>query len=89
MLIIIALGVFIGYKLDQSYPNQYQIFSILFSIIAIIVSIYYVIRQARAVPIFINSLGWIVILFSVYHDNAPLMVSPNKNRPNRKNKQIR
>ena len=45
MLIIIALGVFIGYKLDQSYPNQYQFFSILFSIIAIIVSIYYVIRQ--------------------------------------------
>ena len=30
MLIIIALGVFIGYKLDQTHPNQYQIFSILF-----------------------------------------------------------
>tara|TARA_B100000029_G_scaffold94484_1_gene84663 strand:- start:1114 stop:1284 length:171 start_codon:yes stop_codon:yes gene_type:complete len=45
MLIIIALGAFVGYKLDQVYPNQYQIFSIIFSIVAIVVSIYYVIKQ--------------------------------------------
>ena len=48
MLIIIALGVFVGYKLDQSYPNQYQVFSIIFSIAAIISSIYYVIRQVSS-----------------------------------------
>ena len=48
MLIIIALGVFVGYKLDQSYPNQYQVFSIIFSIAAIIYSIYYVIRQVSS-----------------------------------------
>ena len=31
MLIIILAGVFVGFKLDQIYPNQYKAFTILFS----------------------------------------------------------
>jgi hypothetical protein len=45
MLVVIAGGIFIGYKLDQIYPNSYSLFTLLFSIISITLSIYYIISQ--------------------------------------------
>ena len=45
MLVVIAGGIFIGYKLDKIYPNPYFLFTILFSIISITLSIYYIISQ--------------------------------------------
>ena len=45
MLVIIAGGVFIGFKLDQFYPNSYSIFTLSFSIIFIAISIYYTINH--------------------------------------------
>ncbi len=45
MLVVIAGGIFIGYKLDQIYPNPYYLFTLLFSIISITLSIYYIISQ--------------------------------------------
>ena len=34
-----------GYKLDKIYPNPYSLFTLLFSIISITLSIYYIISQ--------------------------------------------
>ncbi len=45
MLVVIAGGIFIGYKLDQIYPNPFSLFTLLFSIISITLSIYYIISQ--------------------------------------------
>ena len=45
MLVVIAGGIFIGYKLDQIYTNSYSLFTLLFSIISITLSIYYIISQ--------------------------------------------
>ena len=45
MLIIILAGVFVGSKLDQIYLNQYQAFTILFSLLSVAIAIYVVIKQ--------------------------------------------
>ena len=45
MLIIILAGVFVGFKLDQIYLNQYKAFTILFSLLSVGFSIYVVIKQ--------------------------------------------
>ena len=45
MLMIILAGVFVGFKLDQIYPNQYKAFTILFSLLSVGLSIYFVIKQ--------------------------------------------
>ena len=45
MLIIILVGVFVGYKLDQIYLNQYKAFTILFSLLSVALAIYVVIKQ--------------------------------------------
>ena len=45
MLMIILAGVFVGFKLDQIYPNQYKAFTILFSLLSVGFSIYFVIKQ--------------------------------------------
>jgi len=45
MLIIILVGVFAGSKLDQIYLNQYQAFTILFSLLSVAIAIYVVIKQ--------------------------------------------
>ena len=45
MLIIILAGVFVGFKLDQIYLNQYQAFTILFSLLSVALAIYVVIKQ--------------------------------------------
>lgn len=45
MLVTIGLGVFIGYKLDERYPNEYQLYTIIFSLLFIGIALYSVIRQ--------------------------------------------
>ena len=45
MLVVIAGGIFIGFKIDQIYPNPYSLFTLLFSMISITLSIYYIISQ--------------------------------------------
>ncbi len=45
MLVTIGLGVFVGVKLDEQYPNQYSAFSIIFSFAAIAMALFSVIKQ--------------------------------------------
>jgi F0F1-type ATP synthase assembly protein I len=45
MLATIGLGVFAGIKLDEHYPNQYQLFSIICSLASIGIALYSVIKQ--------------------------------------------
>ena len=45
MSIIIASGVFIGYKLDEIFQSEARIFTIIISLLFIFLSIYYVIKQ--------------------------------------------
>ena len=45
MSIIIASGVFIGYKLDEIFESESRIFTIIISLLFILLSIYYVIKQ--------------------------------------------
>lgn len=45
MLATIGLGVFGGIKLDETYQNQHQIFTIICSLGSIAVALYFVIKQ--------------------------------------------
>jgi F0F1-type ATP synthase assembly protein I len=45
MLVVILVGVFLGLKLDEIYPNQYSLFTLIFGIFSILLSIYYTIIQ--------------------------------------------
>ena len=45
MSIIIASGVFIGYKLDEIFESESRIFTVIISLLFILLSIYYVIKQ--------------------------------------------
>ena len=45
MIIIIGLGVYAGFKLDENYPNKYSLFTIICSLAAIGVALYSVIKQ--------------------------------------------
>jgi F0F1-type ATP synthase assembly protein I len=45
MIVIIGLGVFAGKKLDQAYPNNNQLFTIVLTLIAVVISMIYVIIQ--------------------------------------------
>jgi len=47
MLATIGLGVFAGIKLDEYYPNQYQLFTIICSLASIGIAIYSVVRQVN------------------------------------------
>ena len=47
MLVVILVGVFLGLKLDEIYPNQYSLFTLLFAISSILLSIYYTITQVN------------------------------------------
>jgi len=49
MLVIIGLGVYAGKKLDQTYPNENQLFTIIFALIAVLLSMIYVIRQVSKI----------------------------------------
>ena len=45
MLVTIGLGAFAGVKLDERYPNQYSIFTIIFSLTSIGIALFSVIKQ--------------------------------------------
>ncbi|MEX0275853.1 MAG: AtpZ/AtpI family protein [Flavobacteriaceae bacterium] len=48
MLAIIVVGTFVGVKLDEKYPNENNLFTVGLSLIAVIVSVIYVIRRINA-----------------------------------------
>lgn len=45
MIAIIALGTFVGVKLDENYPNKNDIYTVILATFAVIVSIYAAIKQ--------------------------------------------
>lgn len=47
MIVIIVLGAYAGRKLDGVYPNQYQLFTIICLLLAVAISMYYVIKQVN------------------------------------------
>lgn len=45
MGVIIAVGTFIGIKLDEKYPNERNLFTLIVAFLSVILSIYFVIRR--------------------------------------------
>ncbi len=45
MAVTIFIGTYIGTKLDQKYPNENSIFTVIFSLLFIFASLYIVIKQ--------------------------------------------
>jgi len=48
MFAIIAVGTFIGVKLDENYPNEYNLYTLMLTLSSVIASIIYVIRRIIA-----------------------------------------
>jgi hypothetical protein len=48
MVGIIALGTYIGVKLDKKYPNENNLYTLCFTLGFVIVSIVYVVRRIIA-----------------------------------------
>ncbi len=48
MLSIIAVGTFIGVKLDEKFPNTHNLYTLSLSLSAVIIAIIYVIRRIIA-----------------------------------------
>ncbi len=48
MFAIIGIGTFIGYKLDENYPNKHNLFTLFGSLSSVIISIIYIIRRIIA-----------------------------------------
>ena len=46
MVAIIGVGSYGGVKLDEAYPNEYSIFTIICSLISVAIALYFVIKQA-------------------------------------------
>ncbi|WP_366522588.1 AtpZ/AtpI family protein [uncultured Psychroserpens sp.] len=49
MFAIIAVGTFIGYKLDEHYPNTHNLYTLAGSLLSVILSIVYIIRRIIAI----------------------------------------
>ena len=49
MVVIIVLGSFGGVKLDEIYPNEYSVFTVICSLASVGISMYYVVRQVNSV----------------------------------------
>lgn len=49
MLAIIGIGTFIGVKLDENYPNEHRLYTILLTLGSVIASIVFIIRRIIAV----------------------------------------
>lgn len=45
MFVIIGLGTFIGFKLDIKFPNKNNLFTVVFSLSSVILSIVYVVKK--------------------------------------------
>ncbi|WP_298550576.1 AtpZ/AtpI family protein [uncultured Algibacter sp.] len=48
MFAIIGVGTFIGYKLDENYPNKHNLFTLFATLSSVIISIIYIIRRIIA-----------------------------------------
>jgi len=48
MIVIIAIGAFVGVKLDEKYPNKYGIYSVVLSFTSVIIAIVFVIKRIIA-----------------------------------------
>ncbi|MCF8713664.1 AtpZ/AtpI family protein [Joostella atrarenae] len=48
MGIIIAAGAFFGVWLDEKFPNDYSAYTIIFSLLAVFISLYNVYRQVKS-----------------------------------------
>lgn len=48
MFAIIGVGTFIGYKLDEGYPNKDNLFTLFGALSSVIISIIYIIRRIIA-----------------------------------------
>ncbi len=47
MGVTIGLGAFVGVKLDESYPNRYSAFTVIFSLLGVFISLYALIKQLQ------------------------------------------
>jgi ATP synthase protein I len=45
MIAIIGLGSYGGVKLDEAYPNEYSLFTIICSLFSVLIAMYFVIKQ--------------------------------------------
>jgi len=45
MIVIIGVGTYVGVTLDEMYTNQYNLYTLIFSLGSVIVSMVYVIRR--------------------------------------------
>lgn len=50
MIVIIALATYAGIKLDEAYPNNNKLYTIIFSLVGVAISMYYVIKQVSKSP---------------------------------------
>lgn len=48
MIVIIAIGTFVGVKLDEKYPNKYGAYSVALSFTSVIIAIVFVIKRIIA-----------------------------------------
>lgn len=48
MFAIIAVGTFVGVKLDENYPNEHNLYTLILTLGSVIMSIVYVIRRIIA-----------------------------------------
>lgn len=48
MLVIIGVGTYIGLKLDEYFPNHYNAYTIILTLVSVILSMVYVIRRIIA-----------------------------------------
>ena len=49
MFAIIAIGTYVGVKLDQVFPNTHNIYTVILSLVSVILSVVYVIRRIIAI----------------------------------------
>jgi len=49
MIAIIGLGTYGGFKLDEKYPNEHSLFTIICSLVSVGIAMYFVIKQASDV----------------------------------------
>ncbi|PQB05504.1 AtpZ/AtpI family protein [Aureitalea marina] len=47
MIAIILIGTYGGLKLDEMYPNQYSLYTVIGSLLSVGLAMYYVIRQVN------------------------------------------
>ncbi|MFP2997947.1 AtpZ/AtpI family protein [Spongiivirga sp. MCCC 1A20706] len=45
MIVIIGGGTYLGVKLDEKFPNKHSIYTVICSLFAVLISIYFVVRR--------------------------------------------